>query len=58
MDEKIIMQKEAFAVKACHMMGKSVEEASRLLAMDSNQVEIMYSLIDADMIDFNAGIDD
>lgn len=58
MNEKIIMQREAFAVKACHMMGKSVEEAGRLLSMDIRQVRMMYKLIDADMIDFDSGIDD
>lgn len=58
MNEKIIMQKEAFAVKACHMMGKSAEEASRLLSMDIHQVSMLYRFIDADMIDFDSGIDD
>ena len=58
MDEKITMQRDAYAVKACHMMGKSIEEASRLLAMDKIQVRMMYRMIDADMIDFDAGIDD
>lgn len=58
MNEKITMQRDAFAVKACHMMGKSIEEAGKLLAMDYTQVELMYAMIDADMIDFDAGIDD
>ena len=58
MDEKITMQRDAFAVKACRMMGKTVEEASRLLAMDHYQVKLMYMFIEKDRIDFNAGIDD
>ena len=58
MNEKISMQRDAFAVKACHMMGKTIDEASRLLAMDHEQVDLMYTLIEADMVDFDAGIDD
>ena len=58
MDEKITMQRDCFAVKACHMMGKSAEEASRLLEMDKYQVAMMYRMIEADMIDFDAGIND
>lgn len=58
MDEKITMQRECFAVKACHMMGKSVEETCRVLEMDKYQVMLMYSMIEKDMIDFDAGIDD
>lgn len=58
MDEKITMQRDAYAVKACHMMGKSIEEASKLLVMDKIQVRLMYRMIEADMIDFDAGIND
>lgn len=58
MDEKINMQRQAFAVKACHMMGKTYEEAGRLLSLDPLHVKLMYTLIDKDMIDFDAGIDD
>ena len=58
MEERIAEQRDAFAVKACHMLGKSVEEASRLLVMDVEQVRLMYMLIEEDMIDFDAGIDD
>lgn len=57
MEEKIKLQREAFAVKACHMMGKSVEEASRVLSMDPIAVRFIYRFIEADMIDFESGVD-
>lgn len=58
MEERIRDQRTCFAVKACHMMGKSVEEASRLLAMDPIEVRFMYNMIEKDMVDFDSGIDD
>lgn len=57
-EAKIEMQRDCFAVKACHMMGKSVEEAARLLAMEVHDVATLYHMIEVDVIDFNAGIDD
>ena len=58
MDEKIAMQRDAFAVKACHMMGKTIEETSKVLAMEPEQVRLMYMLIENDWIDWDAMIDD
>jgi hypothetical protein len=58
MDEKITMQRDAFAIKACHMMGKTAAEASKVLAMEPEFVDIMYALIEDDLIDFDATIDD
>lgn len=57
-EERILDQRTGFAVKACHMMGKTIEETCSLLAMNYPDVELFYDLIDADIADFDSGIDD
>lgn len=54
MDEKIQFQRDAFAIFACKMLEKTVDETAKVLAMDVNEVRIIYSYIDADRIDFNS----
>jgi hypothetical protein len=57
-EEMISDQRTMFAIKACHMMGYSIEKTARLIDMDEYQIRFLYGLIDDDCIDFNAGIDD
>lgn len=52
--KKIRYQRDAFAVLACKMLGKTVDETAKALAMDADQVRIIYAYIDADRIDFNS----
>lgn len=54
-DEKTREQRDCFAVKACHMMGKTVEETSKLLNMSETEVKVVYRFIEKDMIDFDNG---
>lgn len=58
MDEKTTMHREVFAVKACHMLGMTIDEASKVLAMDTEHVRLLFTLIEDDWIDFEAMIDD
>jgi len=53
--EMIEMQKECFAVKACHMMGFSIEKCCEVLHMEYHQVKMLYSMIEKDKIDFESG---
>lgn len=57
-NELITMQREAYAIKACHMMGKTVEETAHLLEMVKSKVRLVYYFIENDLIDFDSGIDD
>lgn len=52
--EKIDDQRLCFAIKACHMMGKDVEETSYLLCADKNVVRMIFGFIEKDMIDFDS----
>lgn len=54
-DEMVDMQRECFAVKACHMMGFSVEKCAEVLHMEVGQVNLLYKMIEKDKIDFEAG---
>ena len=56
MEEKIMYQRLAFAIKACHMMGKTIQETAKLLVMPEPEVDIVYAMIDEDLIDFNEEI--
>lgn len=53
MDEKIQYQRDAFAILACKMLGKTVEETAKVLVMDTHFVCIVYKFIDEDRIDFD-----
>lgn len=54
MNEKIQCQRDAFAILACKMLGKTVEETAKVLVMDANEVRIVYKFIDEDRIDFDS----
>ena len=52
--EQIEDQRLCYAVKACHLMGFSVEQTADLLVADITQVQMLYTFIEQDMIDFNS----
>jgi hypothetical protein len=52
--DEIQLQRDAFAILACKTLGKTVEEAAQVLAMDANEVRIVYAFIDAGRIDFDS----
>ena len=54
MNDKIECQRDAFAILACKLLGKTVEETAQVLVMDANKVRIVYEFIDADRIDFDS----
>lgn len=54
MDERIQLQRDAFAILACYKLGKTAEQAATVLAMDANEVRIMYAFIENDRIDFDS----
>lgn len=54
MDEKIQYQRDAFAILACKMLGKTVDETARVLAMDVIYVRVVYGFIDSGTIDFDS----
>ena len=53
MEEKIQCQRDAFAILACKMLGKTVEETANVLSMDTFEVRYMYLLIEKGLIDFD-----
>ena len=54
MDEKIKFQRDAFAILACKMLGKTVDETAHVLAMNAKEVSIVYKYIDKGRIDFDS----
>ena len=53
-EEKIEHQRLGFAIKACHDMGKTVEEAAACLACPEPEICIVYDLISENKIDFES----
>ena len=47
-------QRLCFAIKACHMMGYDVEKTAYLLETEKAIVEVMYMLIEKNLVDFNS----
>lgn len=53
---KIRMQRDCFAVKCCHLMGKDVKETSKLLDIDRTTVESLYRMFEMNLVDFDAEV--
>lgn len=51
--QKIRLQRDCYAILACNLLGKTVKEASELLAMQPSEVAIVYNMIIRNQINFN-----
>lgn len=52
--EKIRQQRYCYAIKACHMMQKSVEDTAKCLAMEESVVRVVFGYIERGWIDFDS----
>lgn len=52
-NEKIRLQRDCYAILACKLLGKTVNETSELLAMQPSEVSSIYNMINKNQIDFN-----
>lgn len=53
--DQIDMQRFAYAVKACRMLGYAVEKTAKALTADVDWVQAMYDFDDEDLIDWESG---